>query len=152
MGVASLVSEIPLLSKTVKFPFWTMDYSPGTLKNGQFPFWSMVHGGQKIESAKKIHAIRGWRAMHANQFRWVGPSSVSEILHFLQRQASTVGGRVVKHLIHILGIKLLNIKSQLPCALYILVLYFSAIAITIIIIMKNNEKLCVRVEFKLLIN
>ena len=127
-----------------------MDYSPGTLKNGQFPFWSMVHGGQKIESAKKIHASRGWRAMHANQFRWVGPSSVSEILHFLQRQASTVGGRVAKQLIHILGIKLLNIKSQLPCALYILVLYFSAIAITII--MKNNEKLCVRVEFKLLIN
>ena len=126
-----------------------MDYSPGTLKNGQFPFWSMVHGGQKIESAKKIHASRGW---YANQFRWVGPPSVSEILHFLQRQASTVGGRVAKQLIHILGIKLLNIKSQLPCALYILVLYFSAIAITIIIIMKNNEKLCVRVEFKLLIN
>ena len=90
--------------------------------------------------------------MHANQFRWVGSSSVSEILHFLQRQASTVGGRVAKQLIHILGIELLNIKSQLPCALYILVLYFSAIAITIIIIMKNNEKLCVRVEFKLLIN
>ena len=63
-----------------------------------------------------------------------------------------MGGRVAKQLIHILGIKLLNIKSQLPCALYILVLYFSAIAITIIIIMKNNEKLCVRVEFKLLIN
>ena len=106
-----------------------------TLKNGQISL--LDHGGQKIESAKKIHASRGWRGMHANQFRWVGPSSVSEILHFLQRQASTVGGRVAKQLIHILGIKLLNIKSQLPCALCILVLYFSAIAITIIIIMKN---------------
>ena len=28
MGVAILVSEILLLSKTVKFPFLTMDYSP----------------------------------------------------------------------------------------------------------------------------
>ena len=33
MGVAILVSEILLLSKTVKFPFLTMDYSPWSLKN-----------------------------------------------------------------------------------------------------------------------
>ena len=28
----------------------------------------IVHGGQKIESAQKIHASRGQREMHANQF------------------------------------------------------------------------------------
>ena len=33
MGVVSLVSEIPLLSKTAKFHFRTMDYSPWLSKN-----------------------------------------------------------------------------------------------------------------------
>ena len=33
MGVVSLVSEILLLSKTAKFPFWGMDYSPWSSKN-----------------------------------------------------------------------------------------------------------------------
>ena len=33
MGVASPVSEILLLSKTAKFPFPTMDYSPWSSKN-----------------------------------------------------------------------------------------------------------------------
>ena len=33
MGVVSLVLEIPVLSKTAKFPFWTMDYSPWSSKN-----------------------------------------------------------------------------------------------------------------------
>ena len=33
VGVASPVSEILLLSKTVKFPFQTMDYSPWSSKN-----------------------------------------------------------------------------------------------------------------------
>ena len=33
VGVPSLVSEIPLLSKTAKFPFPTMDYSPWSSKN-----------------------------------------------------------------------------------------------------------------------
>ena len=32
VSVASLVSEILLLSKTAKFPFWTMDYSPWSSK------------------------------------------------------------------------------------------------------------------------
>ena len=38
MGVAILVSEILLLSKTAKFPFLTMDYSP----------WSEYHAGIKV--------------------------------------------------------------------------------------------------------
>ena len=33
VGVTSPVSEILLLSKTAKFPFPTMDYSPWSLKN-----------------------------------------------------------------------------------------------------------------------
>ena len=33
MGVSSLVLEISLLSKTAKFPFLTMDYSPWSSKN-----------------------------------------------------------------------------------------------------------------------
>ena len=33
VGVVSLVSEILLPSKTAKFPFLTMDYSPWSLKN-----------------------------------------------------------------------------------------------------------------------
>ena len=33
MGVVSLVSEILLLSKTAKFPFQGMDYSPWSSKN-----------------------------------------------------------------------------------------------------------------------
>ena len=33
VGVTSPVSEIPLLSKTAKFPFWDMDYSPWSSKN-----------------------------------------------------------------------------------------------------------------------
>ena len=33
VGMVSLVSEIPLPSKTAKFPFLTMDYSPWSSKN-----------------------------------------------------------------------------------------------------------------------
>ena len=33
VGVATLLSEILLLSKTAKFPFWGMDYSPWSSKN-----------------------------------------------------------------------------------------------------------------------
>ena len=33
VGVVLLVLEIPLLSKTAKFPFLTMDYSPWSSKN-----------------------------------------------------------------------------------------------------------------------
>ena len=33
VGVTSSVLEILLLSKTVKFPFWGMDYSPWSSKN-----------------------------------------------------------------------------------------------------------------------
>ena len=48
VGVASLVSEILA-------PYCL------SLKQPKFPFgpWAIVHGGQKMESAQKIHASRG---------------------------------------------------------------------------------------------
>ena len=48
VGVASLVLEISLL-------FLCLQEWP------KFPFgpWTIVHGGQKIELAQKIHASRG---------------------------------------------------------------------------------------------
>ena len=49
MGVAIPVSKILLLSKTVKFPFLTMDYT---------------------ELAQKIHASRGQCHVHLHQFWW----------------------------------------------------------------------------------
>ena len=41
-------------------------------KQPKFPFkpWTIVHGGQKIGSAQKIHVNRDWCEMHANQFWW----------------------------------------------------------------------------------
>ena len=39
VGVASPVSEILLLSKTTKFPFPTMDYSPWSSKNLIYRNW-----------------------------------------------------------------------------------------------------------------
>ena len=41
-------------------------------KQPKFPFraWTIVHGGQKIELAQKIHASRGQCEMHGNQFWW----------------------------------------------------------------------------------
>ena len=40
----------------------------------KFPFQTIiVHRGQEIELAQNIHASRGWREMHANQFWWLWP-------------------------------------------------------------------------------
>ena len=57
-GVGDL-APFCLPSKTTKISLQTMGY--------------IVHGGQKIESAQKIHASRGWHEMHANQFWWAWP-------------------------------------------------------------------------------
>ena len=51
------------------------DFAPFLLPSEwpNFPFrpWTIVHGGQKIESAQKIHANRGqYDEMHANQIWW----------------------------------------------------------------------------------
>ena len=47
MGVAILVSEILLLSKTVKFPFPTMDYSPWSSKN--LIIWNRLKKFMQVE-------------------------------------------------------------------------------------------------------
>ena len=47
MGVAILVSEILLLSKTVKFPFPTMDYSPWSSKN--LIIWNWLKKFMQVE-------------------------------------------------------------------------------------------------------
>ena len=54
-------------------------------KQPKFSFrpWTIVHGGQKIESAQKIHASRGWREMHANQFLGMCLSSFVDFASFL---------------------------------------------------------------------
>ena len=57
MGVAILVSEILLLSKTAKFPFPTMDYKSMVIKKFNH-----------LELAQKIHASRGQCIVHAQQF------------------------------------------------------------------------------------
>ena len=45
------------------------------LKRPKFPFgpWAILHRGQKIELAQKIHASRSWPERHANQLWWVWP-------------------------------------------------------------------------------
>ena len=47
MGVANLVSEILLLSKTAKFPFPTMDYSPWSSKN--LIIWNRLKKFMQVE-------------------------------------------------------------------------------------------------------
>ena len=47
VGVVSLVSEILLLSKTVKFPFLTMDYSPWSSKNSII--WNQLKKFMQVE-------------------------------------------------------------------------------------------------------
>ena len=42
VGVAFLVSEILLLSKTAKFPFLSMDYSPWSSKNSIDQNWLKI--------------------------------------------------------------------------------------------------------------
>ena len=77
MGVAILVLEILLLSKTAIFPFPTMDYKSMVIKKfNHLELAQKIHAsrGQCIkkfnhmESAKKIHASRGSCHMHAHQF------------------------------------------------------------------------------------
>ena len=62
MGVAILVSEILLISKTAKFPFltiifpWSDHYSPWSFKKFNY-----------LESTQKNHANRGQCIVHAHQ-------------------------------------------------------------------------------------
>ena len=74
VDVPSPVSEILLPSKTAKFPFPTMDYSPWSSKNS-------INRNQ----LKKNHASVNWCQMHAHQFWWAGPFWFRRYCHLQKR-------------------------------------------------------------------
>ena len=77
VGVASLVSEILLLSKTAKFPFRTMGYSPWSSKNLIERNW-----------LKKFMQVGvDVKCMHTN-FSWYGLSGFRDIATFKNGQIS----------------------------------------------------------------
>ena len=80
VGVVSSVSEIPLLSKTAKFPFRGMDYSPWSSKN-------LIDQNQ----LKKFMQV--WidvKCMHTN-FGGCGLSAFGDIATFKNGQFSLLG-------------------------------------------------------------
>ena len=80
VGVTSQVSEILLLSKTAKFPFWGMEYSPWSSKNLIDQNW-----------LKKFMQIRmDVTCMHTN-FGGGGISSFGDIATLKNGQISLLG-------------------------------------------------------------
>ena len=77
VGVTSSVSEILLLSKTAKFPFPTMDYSPWSSKNLINRNWLKKFMQVGIDD----------KCMHTN-FGGCGPSSFGDITTFKNSQIS----------------------------------------------------------------
>ena len=75
MGVTILVSEILLLSKTVKFPFLTMDYSPWSSKN--LINWNRLKKIMQVE----VNVL----SMHTN-FDGFGHSGFGDIATFKNDQ------------------------------------------------------------------
>ena len=64
VGVVSLVSEILLLSKTAKFPFRTMDYSPWSSKN--LIDWNWLKKFMQVEiDVTCMHTNFGGRGLSA---------------------------------------------------------------------------------------
>ena len=60
VGVASLVLEILLLSKTAKFPFRTVDYSPWVSKN--LIIWNWLKNFMQVGiDVTCMHTNFGWR-------------------------------------------------------------------------------------------
>ena len=77
MGVAILVLEILLLSKTVKFPFPTMNYSPWSPKN--LIIWNRLKKFMQLG----VHVT----CMHIN-FDGCGHSGFGDIATFINGQIS----------------------------------------------------------------
>ena len=75
MGVAFPVSEILLLSKTAKFPFLTMDYSP----------WSSKNSNNQNRLKKFMQVGIDVKYMHTN-FGERGFSSFRDILRQRERE------------------------------------------------------------------
>ena len=77
VGVVSPLSEILLLSKTAKFPFWGMDYSPWSSKNLIDRNW-----------LKKFMLVGiGVKCIHTN-FGGCGLSAFGDIVTFKNGQIS----------------------------------------------------------------
>ena len=77
VGVAFLVSEILLLSKTAKFPFLSMDYSP----------WSSKNLIDRNQLKKFMQVVIDVRYMHTN-FGGHGLSGFGDIATFKNSQFS----------------------------------------------------------------
>ena len=77
VGVVSLVSEIPLLSKMANFPFRTMDYSPWSSKN--LIDWNWL---------KKFMQIRIDKIFMYTNFGGRGFSSIGDIATYKNSQIS----------------------------------------------------------------
>ena len=73
------------LSKTAKFPFWGMDYSPCHRKINQ------------SESAQKIHASRGQCHVHVHQFGGRGLSSFGDMATFQKWPNFPFGAWTIVH-------------------------------------------------------
>ena len=69
-----LVSEILILSKTAKFPFRPMDYSPWSSKN-------LINRNQ----LKKFMQVGDWCNIHAHQFWWAWPLRFRRYCYFQKR-------------------------------------------------------------------
>ena len=80
VGVVSLLSEILLPSKTAKFPFWGMDYSPWSSKN-------LINQNQL---KKFIQVGIDVKCIHTN-FGGCGLSTFGDIATFKNGQISLLG-------------------------------------------------------------
>ena len=85
-GVASLVSEILLLSKTAKFPFQTMGYSP----------WSSKYLIDRNWLKKFMQVGVDVKCMHTN-FSWCGLSGFRDIATFKNGQNFPFGQWAIVH-------------------------------------------------------
>ena len=86
VGVASLVSEILLLSKTAKFPFRTMGYSP----------WSSKYLIDRNRLKKYMQVVIDVKCMHAN-FNGRGFSGFGDIATFKNGQNFPFGQWAIVH-------------------------------------------------------
>ena len=86
MGVTSLVSEILLLSKTAKFPFLTMDYSP----------WSAKILIDQIQLKKFMQVGVDVKCMHTS-FGGRSPSGFGDMATFQKRPNFPFGAWTIVH-------------------------------------------------------
>ena len=80
VGMASPVSEIPLLSKTANFPFPTMDYSPWSSKN--LINWNSLKKFMQVGvDVKCMHTNFGGRDL--DKIEEAMPTKLSRYIHLI---------------------------------------------------------------------